>query len=135
MLVGAACIFCGERRLDALLDAHHVVGRALDSDLEAPVCRSCHAAETAGQLDRRLFERVRQASTVLDRAALSTRELAAFHRRAADSLERRASDLERLVAGLDREFPAWRQLPEALGAPGVGAEFPHQATRLGERRA
>ncbi len=133
--VGAVCTYCGERRPDALLDAHHVVGRALDPDLVVVLCRNCHAVETAGQLDRRLFERIRQADTVLDRAALWARELATFHRREADSLERHASGLERLIAGLDRAYPAWRQLPEAIGEPGVGGEFPHRATRLGERSA
>src|ERR1700738_1185071 len=53
-----ACLLCGLANIDCLtivqrsiLESHHIVGRANDGELTAPLCRNCPAGVSEGSRD------------------------------------------------------------------------------------
>jgi hypothetical protein len=122
--VDAACCFCGLGELaalqevtdpalakavrQALLEAHHAFGRALDPSLKIILCRSCHAIAT--ETLRRGGVLMIPQHNVLDRLITSQRGLIALHSDLSNALERLHAELEELRAFFDAEFPTWRDL-------------------------
>lgn len=96
----------------SLLDAHHPSGDVNDPDFVVPLCKNCHAIESARELDAGIDLRHRT-RTVLELAAGAARSRAVFHRGLADAEERNADELATLEERLDRRYPKWRDLPEA----------------------
>src|SRR5512139_1072810 len=79
----AVCAFCGEPELSSLvrasqsvIDRHHVVGRAHDSELEIMLCRNCHAKETEALRDKGAT--MKPAATLLERLVAMFTALACF---------------------------------------------------------
>jgi hypothetical protein len=97
----------------SLLQRHHVVGAAIDADLTVPLCRNCHAIETAGQLARGADLDHQRERTLLDLLIAILEESGAFLCRLGTRLSEWAERLRAFVAMLDRAMPQWRQWPEA----------------------
>jgi hypothetical protein len=115
----AACAFCGETTPEALLlanrsllERHHVVGAANADELTVPLCRNCHAIQTEGMRDVGVDLR-HQARQLPELVVSVLRALGVFFRSLGDHLLDWAERLAALFAGLDRDCPGWRQLPEA----------------------
>jgi hypothetical protein len=96
---------CGESA-PYLLELHHVMGKAHESDLTIVLCKNCHAKATEGQLR----EEVPLSATdnILDRVAAIFDALAAFFRFLADSLNQLARQVRTSMGKLDAEVPEWR---------------------------
>jgi hypothetical protein len=101
----AVCAGCG-KGAPYLMEQHHVMGRAHEPDLTAPLCKNCHAEATQGQLQ----EEVPLSATdnILDRVAAIFDALAAFFRFLADSFNRLAGQVREFVGNLDGKYPEWR---------------------------
>jgi hypothetical protein len=116
---GSACVTCGEadpvvlKSGRSVLEAHHLAGRANDPDMTADVCLNCHRKLTNAQRDCGVPLAADPQRSLLDRLVAWLRGLAVFCQHLAQNLLDTAHQLERCVAGLDREHPAWRSLPEA----------------------
>jgi hypothetical protein len=93
------------------LDDHHVCGRANDDALTVPVCRNCHAILTEGQRTAGLD--FGTPPTLLHQLAAILVGLFTF----LHDLSTRGliwiDGLRAFIAALDRNYPAWRQMPEA----------------------
>lgn len=122
----ASCALCGyaepealrrapisklDRKARSIIERHHVVGRNHDQTLTIPLCRNCHAQATE-QL-RQKGVSMKQPNTTLERLISILKALAAFFEMLGDACFRWAEALVRFVAGLDAEYPAWREMPEA----------------------
>ena len=101
----ACCIFCGESD-PRVLEMHHVLGRAHEPDVTAPVCTNCHRKES----DRQIREEVPLSGTdnLPDRLAAILGALAAFLRSLADLLDRLADQVKAFIGNLDARLPDWR---------------------------
>ena len=121
--VSVACAFCGIRELAALqevknlklkkavrrvLEEHHVLGRALDSQLKIFLCRNHHAI--AHEALRRAGVPMIPQENVLDRMTGSLWGLSAFQHDLQKALERYAAELNELRVFLDDTYPGWRDL-------------------------
>ncbi len=120
----AACAFCGLKEPAALLpvtdlavadalrqtllERHHVLGRAHDSELTIIVCRNCHAIVTESQ--RCGAVPMRPQANVLDRLIACLRSVAALLEDARNAVERFLEDLEVFASFLDAQLPSWRKL-------------------------
>jgi hypothetical protein len=114
----AACTTCGCSAPEALtaanrswLEKHHVVGKANHSDLIAAVCRNCHAILTARAQD--VGASMRPPETVLHRFVAIMEALGTFLAFDGETTVAWAKDARRLIAGLDKDCPQWRHMPEA----------------------
>jgi hypothetical protein len=122
--VDAACVLCGKGELAALqkvrdpalaeavrqavLEEHHVLGRALDPELKVILCRTCHAV--AHETLRRGAVSMVPQGNVLDRLITCLGGLIAFLHDLSNALERHHADLEALRTFLDAKHPTWRDL-------------------------
>ena len=109
----AACVMCGLANIDcltavqrSLLEAHHIVGRANDGELTAPLCRNHHAEVTEGYRDAGVP--LNQPPTFLHRLAAILRALGTMLTALGSRLAAWAETLIRLIARLDSELPSWR---------------------------
>jgi hypothetical protein len=114
----AACTLCGLTTPDALiavrralLEVHHVCGRANDADLTVPVCRNCHAVLTEGQ--RASSVSLTYPPTILHQVAAALASFFTFLHHIAERGMAWSDALSRLITELDSAFPAWRELPSA----------------------
>jgi hypothetical protein len=116
----AACALCGERNPEplawrrvhrSLLEGHHAAVESNDEMLLVVLCLNCHARATALQQDVGVLT-PEPNITAIERVARSLQSLATFFELLAQSLYRYAAELMAGVAGLDREYPGWRTLPE-----------------------
>ncbi len=116
----AACALCGQCQPEtlawrkvhrSLLEGHHAAVESNDELLIVVLCLNCHVKATALQQDIGVLE-PEPRNTSLERMARALQSLATFFELLAQSLYRWAADLTAAVAGLDREFPKWRTLPE-----------------------
>jgi len=114
----ACCVLCGETDLRVLmrvkrtwLEKHHVLGRAHDRSLYVNVCRNCHAKLSADVLDAGAD--MRPQPTLLQRLSMMLRALGSFFETLGQACCRWADEILRLVLGLDKDCPDWRDLPEA----------------------
>ena len=114
----AACITCGCFAPEALiavsgtwLEKHHVVGKANDPNLIACVCRTCHAILTSRAQD--VGASMKSPDTVLHQFVAIMRGLGSFFIFVGETMLRWAEAGVRLIAGLDKDHPQWRQMPEA----------------------
>ena len=117
------CLLCGVSTLDTLtrypaakverlMEAHHVVGQAADSDLTVVLCRNCHAIQTAAQHDLGAVPppgRHRAPDTIIERVARALRSLAIMLHALAHTLTGFATGLLTLVTGMDSYAPEWRE--------------------------
>jgi hypothetical protein len=101
----AICVGCGETK-PYLLEEHHVMGKAHEPDLTAPLCRNCHAKATEGQLREEVP--LTATDNVFDCVAAIFDALAAFFRFLADSFNRLAGQVRSSMGRLDAECPEWR---------------------------
>lgn len=92
-------------------EEHHILGRNVDPNLKMLSCVLCH---------RRLHIRGQDAgadlqkpSTTLHAFAATAAMLGSLFIEVGETLCRDSELLNDMIAGLDREFPKWRQLPEA----------------------
>jgi len=97
----------------SLIDGDHVSGDANDLDLVIPLCKNHHAIRSARQHDQGVDLFHDDDRSVLAYQAAALQSEAAFHCDYADAQERRATQLLTLEEALDRNFPTWRDLPEA----------------------
>ena len=95
-----------DRLHGALLERHHVLGCAYDSDLTLILCLNCHALATEDQL--RLEVPLEPSDNTLDRLIACGRGLSAFLQSSQYAVERRNRELEALRTFLDSNFPTWR---------------------------
>ena len=116
----AACIICGIttpavllRVRRSLLQRHHVLGAAIDSDLTVLLCLNCHAIETAGQVARGADLDHQRERTLPEVLVAVLAELGAFLCAVGSSLLEWAERLGAFNDALDTAMPQWRQLPEA----------------------
>lgn len=112
------CSCCGHSAPEALvsvrlawLEKHHVVGKANDPEFPVEICRNCHAVVTARALD--VGASMNPPDTVLDLFVAIMRGLGSFLKFAGEKMLEWADTAVRLIAGLDKACPTWRQLPEA----------------------
>lgn len=115
----AVCILCGETQWEALttirrslLERHHVVGKVNDAQLLVPICRNCHGVVTEDL--RRVGASMDAPRTVMDKIVAVLRALGAMLVRIGESLLEWADELDALKRGLDREYPEWSSMPEAV---------------------
>ena len=94
-----------------LLEKHHVVGKAHGRGLLVTVCKNCHAKLTANALDAGAD--MRPQPTLLQRLAMMLKALGSFLETLGRAICRWAGKILRLVTGLDKDCPNWRDLPEA----------------------
>jgi len=122
--VDQGCLFCGNGELAALqevldpglakavrkavLEEHHVLGRALDSKLKIILCRTHHAM--AHETFRRGAVSMVPEGNVLDRLVNFLRGLLAFLHDLSNALERHLAELEALRTFLDARYSTWRDL-------------------------
>ena len=122
--VDAACVFCGLGHLAALqevmdpalakavrqavLEEHHVLGRALDPNLKIILCRTHHAI--AHETLRRGGVPMIPQDNILDRLIVCLRGLIAFLHDLSNALERHLAELEALRTFLDARYSTWRDL-------------------------
>jgi hypothetical protein len=114
----AACVLCGLGTLASLvlvnrnvLEAHHIVGRANDGALTAPLCRNCHAEITEGYRDSGVS--LNRPPTLLHKLVAVLRAVGAMLIALGQKCAEWAEALFRLVQRLDTELPDWRALDEA----------------------
>jgi len=92
------------------LEDHHVDGKRNNSKLTIPVCilghRDIHRRACDAGAD------LREPPTVLHRLATVRRLRAALFFELGKAALREADELTDLIAGLDQDFPKWRNLPE-----------------------
>jgi hypothetical protein len=116
---GSTCVTCGEadplvlKSGRSVLEAHHLAGRANDADMTADVCLNCHRKLTDAQRNSGVPLAADPQRSLLERLVGWLRGLAVFCQHLAQNLLDTAHQLERCIAGLDREYPAWRSLPES----------------------
>lgn len=110
----AACVFCGERRLVALLrkrvsihEEDHVLGRAHDAAFTVVLCRNCHAERGEDQL--RKEAPMKSQENALDQGIAALANLEAFLHSALQAVERWEQKLEDFREFLDEEFPEWQE--------------------------
>lgn len=115
----AVCLVCGESDHSVLLkvskrwlEKHHVAGRIHDGFLIVVLCRNCHAKIGEGQLSEGMDLRGQEGQTLLHKLRAVLLGLALLCSMLAESLKHYAEQLERLILGLDRAYPAWREMPE-----------------------
>ena len=113
-----ACVMCGMGTLDSLiavnrtvLEAHHIVGRANDDELTAPLCRNCHAELTEGY--RNAGVPLNRPPTLLHKLLAVLRAFAAMFAALAQRCAGWAEELRSLIEWLDASFPNWRTFEEA----------------------
>lgn len=107
----ATCIACGEKDLCAL-EEHHPAGRKHVKDLTTPLCRSCHAKATDGQL--RSETPLSATSNLLERVAAIFANLAAFFRFLGDCLEQLSEQMMEYILNLDIGCPGWRAVADGV---------------------
>jgi hypothetical protein len=112
------CVMCGEtapealRQLPArLFEQHHVFGRQHDPETTVPVCASCHAKLSAGQVDDRIP--LSAATTSLERQHAMLGALGSALRVIGEALIAWGQRGERMVEGLDQDYKGWRDHPWA----------------------
>ena len=112
-----ACISCGvtepavlRRSGSRLIEQNHLVGRANDAKLTAPMCRNCHALYTAAQYNRQIDLEYYESRNLLEWTADFVLQLAYLFSQLALRLERMGTQLRELVVALDVEYPAWRSI-------------------------
>jgi hypothetical protein len=115
----AACVLCGETKLETLrqekgtshlLEDHHVAGRANDKALLAVLCLNCHAKATVIQHEVGALPPGKRASC-LEAMDLALRSLGTFFELLAAACYRWSAQLTQVIATLDEHLPAWRTLP------------------------
>ncbi len=116
--LNAACVLCGVTTPEtlvavrrALLEKHHVCGRANDADLTVPVCRNCHAVLTEGQ--RAAGVTFTAPQTLLHQIAAALASFFAFLHDFAERGMAWTDALSHLITELDSAFPTWCELPSA----------------------
>jgi hypothetical protein len=116
---GSVCVACGEadpavlKGGRSLIEAHHIAGSANDRATAADVCLNCHRRLTNAQRDVGVSLAEDPSRTLLERVVGWVRGLAVFCQHLADRLLDVSHQLERLLAGLDANYPGWRTLQEA----------------------
>ena len=93
-----------------VLDLDHDQGEAIDADAASVRCSNDHRRVSARRMGAGVQLRPPPDSS-LERSIGAQRSLAESLRANADGLDRRADDLERLVAALDAAGVDWRNLP------------------------
>ena len=114
----AACVLCGVSKLDTLTPApitlveeHHVIGRRASANVTVPLCRNCHAIQTAAQHDHQAIPptgRYTHPDSVIERIARALRSLGLFAHELAHTLMTYAQNLFDIAVGLDESMPEWR---------------------------
>ena len=114
------CLLCGYanpvvllRVNRTVLDAHHVSGIANSEDLTVVLCRNCHAEVTEDL--RQGGVSMKPPTTIIDRAIQLLKGLRTFWPRVDSAIGDVVLWLEGFAKGLDRDYPAWRNMPEATG--------------------
>jgi hypothetical protein len=116
---GAACCLCGESDVHCLievevprswLEVHHVVTRAVNTQLLAVLCLTHHAKATALQWDVGALTR-EPAGSFLERMTRAMYSLGSFFELLAQACYRWARQLAGVVRTLDEALPIWRTLP------------------------
>jgi hypothetical protein len=107
---GAVCVLCGEDD-PRVLQSHHLAGKDSDAKFTVVLCLNHHHLNTLGQLDLGVeLERDRGRGSV-ERLINVLRGKAAFQVEEARAMLAWADELETLARQLDRQSPAWRNLP------------------------
>ncbi len=96
-----------------LLDEHHVSGIANSEDLTVVLCRNCHAEVTEDL--RQGGVSMKPPTTIIDRAIQLLKGLQTFWPKVNSAIGDVVLWLEGFAKGLDRDYPAWRDMPEAAG--------------------
>jgi len=114
------CALCGcediqilsyQRVPRSIIEEHHVVGRAHDPELVVLLCRNCHARVSARQVDAGVD--LKPKTNVLEWLIGMLRNIAVLCGELAPRIREWADYGDRLVAGLDHDFPGWRDKPWA----------------------
>jgi hypothetical protein len=90
---------------------HHVAGRQHDDALLVPLCLNCHRDCSVAQVDDGVP--LRRQPTLPERVVAALEAIASFFRGCADACIRWAQWLFAFIAGLDQDFPTWRDKPWA----------------------
>lgn len=116
----AVCVLCGESEYPALtpanrrlLEDHHLAGKIHDKRLTVPLCRNCHAMITEGQLSEGMDLQGKEGQTLLHKVRAVLLGLGIFFMMLGEHLLDFAEQLSKFIFGLDRDCPAWRDMPEA----------------------
>ncbi len=114
------CVFCGRETPEAfrkvgrsVVEADHVAGIANDPDLTAPLCRGCHDAQTELRRVHGIDLRHQTSRPLPEVLVDILKAIGLFLRTLGEKLLDGAERLQAFLDGLDREYPEWRQLPEA----------------------
>jgi hypothetical protein len=114
----ARCLRCGTTDPTTLIqvkqrffEEHHVLGQQHDPNLTVIVCRNCHAILSATQGDDGVP--LEPQPTSLERLLAVVAALGSFLKVLAEALLEWATKGTRFVAGLDTEYPDWRNHPWA----------------------
>lgn len=104
------CVICGctER---TKLQVHHVAGRNHDPHLTVILCDTCHMRAHLRALD--VGVSMHAAPTFLEALVATLRAIGSLLIMVGEALIEKAERCVRLVGGLDKDCPNWRQLPEA----------------------
>ena len=115
----SACAVCGAGDPTVLvtagrtlLESHHVAGAANDANLEATLCRNCHALATEAQRDAGAVLSHADDRQALERLAAALRSLGSFFALLADACATWADTLTALIATMDARLPGWRGVME-----------------------
>ena len=109
---GASCAECGEMN-PLLLEVHHIAGFANDPDKVVVLCLNHHRLQSANQRGAGIDLDARHQRSVLDRVVAWLRGLGLFFAALDVACREMADRLSALAGGLDANYPASRELPEA----------------------
>lgn len=115
---GARCAQCGIGNFEtlrpvkaSLIESHHVVGRANDSDLVVPLCKNCHALAT--EKLAQVGASMNPPNTVLHKLVEVLKALGAFFTDLGGKCIEWSAEVARLITGLNNQHPTWVEMPEA----------------------
>jgi hypothetical protein len=112
--VGATCAICGEIN-PVLLEVHHIAGAANDQNSVVVLCLNHHRSQSVDQSAAGIDLDSSHQRTIVDRVVAWLRGLGLFFAALALACRDMADWLAALAEGLDANYPAWRELPEADG--------------------
>ena len=108
-----ACVRCGKGDPETPLVDHHVVGRANDKELTAPLCPPCHAEADEALRVAGVNLRHDVSPTVPERLADMLIAIGGFLISLGETLCDQARKLLAFVQALDTHCPQWRVLSGA----------------------
>ena len=110
----AACILCGARHLDVLIqERQHIALVENEPAVDVVLCKNCHAVVQESLRRAGVVEWEPVADTFVERQVSMLRGEADFLQLLAESRRTAADRVEALVLRLDKELSAWREWPEA----------------------